>query len=316
MLSPADFSDLQAAFGRLPADMFVRRCEVVTHAHGDDSRAWFLLGAAYHRLGQIERALDAFDNVLVRNPDHIPALNAKAGILVSLDRRGEARALLEATCERFPHDAATLSNLGYFLEQEPGESGNALTLYDRALKADPSNRAALTNRGYLLTLTGQPIEAVINNRELAARYPEDAVAHFNLAESLLAALRPADALAACDRAIAIDPRFSKPHLTRALALSELGRREDAAKSFQLLHSLDPGAIERVTGIFDRNLTMAPPPVDPDALYLNRGFIHLNACEWSRRDEFLRNFNNRLGGIISDGGRSAITRSRIPCSQRT
>lgn len=300
MLGLEDFSDLQAAFCRLPADTFVRRCEVVSRVHPDDSRAWFLLGAAYHRLGRIEDALRAFENTVTHNPDHISALNAKAGMLMALGKRAEARASLEATCARFPGEASTLANLGYFLEQEPGGSEQALACYDSALKADPSNRAALTNRGYLLTLTGRPIEAVINNREFAARYPRDAVAHFNLAESLLAAMRPQEALAACDRALALDRNFIGAHLTRALALSELGRLEDAAQSFQNVRSVDPGAIARAAGIFEKNRTMAPPPVDPEAIYLNRGFIHLNACDWSQREKFLQDFEARVGETMAGG----------------
>ncbi len=300
MLSPEDFSDLQSAFGRMPADTFVRRCEVVTRVHTEDSRAWFLLGAAYHRLGRIEDALRAFECTLDINPDHVPALNAKAGMLMALGRRAEARVLLEATCARFPNEASTLANLGYFFEQEPGGSEQALACYDRALAADPSNRAALTNRGYLLTLMGRPLDAVINNRDFAARFPQDAIAHFNLAESLLAAMRPQEALAACDCAIAIDRRFIKAHLTRALSLSELGRLEDAASAFEHVRSVDPGAITRAAGIFEKNRAMAPPPVDPEDIYLNRGFIHLNACDWSRRDGFVRDFAARVSETMTRG----------------
>ena len=300
MLSPEDFSDLQSAFGRLPADTFVRRCEVVTRIHTEDSRAWFLLGAAYHRLGRIEDALRTFESTLEINPDHIQALNAKAGMLMALGRRPEARTLLEATCARFPKEASTLANLGYFFEQEPGGSDQALACYDRALEADPSHRAALTNRGYLLTMIGRPLDAVINNRDFAARFPQDAIAHFNLAESLLAAMRPGEALAACDCAIAIDRRFTKAHLTRALSLSELGRLEDAARAFEQVRAVDPGAIARAAAIFEKNRTMAPPPVDPEDIYLNRGFVHLNACDWSRRDGFLRDFAARVNETIITG----------------
>ena len=300
MLSPEDFSDLQSAFGRLPADTFVRRCEVVTRVHAEDSRAWFLLGAAYHRLGRIEDALRTFEITLEINPDHIQALNAKAGMLMALGRSAESRTLLEATCVRFPKEPSTLANLGYFFEQEPGGSDQALACYDRALEADPSNRAALTNRGYLLTLMGRPLDAVINNRVFAARFPQDAIAHFNLAESLLASMRPQEALAACDSAIAIDRRFIKAHLTRALSLSELGMLEDAARVFEHVRSVDPGAIARAAGIFEKNRTMAPPPVDPEDIYLNRGFVHLNACDWSRRDSFLRDFEARLRETMAAG----------------
>ncbi|HEX7954549.1 MAG TPA: tetratricopeptide repeat protein [Burkholderiales bacterium] len=300
MLNTQEFGELQAAFSRLPADAFVRRCEVVARVHADDARAWFLLGAAYHRLKRIEDALRAFENALAITPDHLQALNAKAGLLAALGRRAEARALLEAAIVRFPGDASTLANLGYLLEQEPGEAASALGCYERALEADPANRTALTNRGYLLTLMKRPIEAVINNREFAARYPQDAVAHFNLAESLLAAMRPEQALAACDRAIEIDRGLVRAHFTRALALSELGRLEDAANAFRHVRSVDPGVIDRAAGMFEDNKVMPPPPLDPQTLYFNRGFIHLNACDWERRDQFLRDFEDFVAKALVEG----------------
>jgi len=40
-------------------------------------------------------------------------------MLMALDRRIEARALLEADKCTFSHEASTLANLGYFFEHEP-----------------------------------------------------------------------------------------------------------------------------------------------------------------------------------------------------
>jgi hypothetical protein len=52
--------------------------------------------------------------------------------------------------------------------------------------------------------------------------------------------RPADALAALDRALALRPDFAKAHAERGLALEALGRHSDARDAFGRAVALDPG----------------------------------------------------------------------------
>jgi tetratricopeptide (TPR) repeat protein len=58
-----------------------------------------------------------------------------------------------------------------------------------------------------------------------------------LALSLALVERPLEALAAFDRAIALNPRYVEAHLNRAVLLSALGRDDDAQRSFEAAHQL-------------------------------------------------------------------------------
>lgn len=300
MLSAREFAELQAGFGRAAPEAMALRLERLSSEHADDARVWFLLGAARHRLGQLETALDAFDRTLSLDPDHLQALNAKSGLLAALDRRQEALELLEQARARFPRDPTLMVNLGYLHEQAPTGAQRALELYDAALALDPGNRAGLMNRGCLLTLMKRLPEAVENNRRLVAAYPGMAVAHYNLAETLLAAMHPDQVLIACDQAIALDSRMAKAHVLRGLALAELGRLEDSAGALERARSLDPESTAKLAEVFEHSEVMPNPSPDPESIYLHRGLRHLGSCDWSRWQTFLPDFQARVGRKLDHG----------------
>lgn len=299
MLSAAELAGIQEGSARLPADALADRLAELAKKHPDDPRVWFALGTACQRLDRLAEAVHAFDRVLALEPGHLNALNAKAGILGAQGRRREAFALLETAHRRLPGEPTLLVNMGYLLEQEM-QWQQALEFYEAALAIDASHVGARMNRGYLLTLMGRILEAVANNREFVAFHPTVAVAHFNLAESLLAAMRTEDALAACDAALDLAPGMANAHLTRALALAELGRCMESAEALARARSLDPKTMERASHVFEPNKSMPPPLLDPEAIYLHRGLRHLGACDWSRRDAFLADLEASIIRTIDRG----------------
>jgi predicted O-linked N-acetylglucosamine transferase (SPINDLY family) len=300
VLSAAEYAQMREAFERMPAQEFVRRAEAAARAHGDDARLLFVLGAGLHRLGELERALSAFERTLELQPGHVQAISARAALLAALGREREARTVLEEARRRYPEDVSVLVNLGYLLEQQAEGREEALRCYDAALALQPSNQAALMNRGYLLTLLGRLPEAVQNNRMLAGHYPQLAAAHFNLAESLLAGRRTDEALRASEDALALDPSHADACMVRGLALAELGRLDEARQVIDLACKLSPAVLYRAAGVFESNRAMPPPAPDPEAIFLHRGFRHLLVCDWTHRDFFLREFESRVRRAFAAG----------------
>jgi predicted O-linked N-acetylglucosamine transferase (SPINDLY family) len=300
MLSAAEYAQMREAFERMPAQAFVRQAQAAAQVHGDDARLMFVLGASLHRLGELEQALAAFERVLELQPGHVQAINAKASLLAGLGREAQAREVLEEARRRYPREVSVLVNLGYLLEQqEPGRE-QALRCYDEALALEGSNRAALMNRGYLLTLLGRLPEAVQNNRVLVAHHPNLATAHFNLAESLLACMRTDEALRASEQALALDPAHADACMVRGLALSELGRLDEAGQAIEQACRLNPKVLYRAAGVFESNRAMPPPAPDPESIFLHRGFRHLLVCDWTHREAFLREFESRLRRSLDAG----------------
>lgn len=294
MLSPREHADLVSALSQTAPPALLAQLEALSRSHADDPRVWFLLGATRHRAGMLGEALEAFDRTLQLAPDHLQALNARGGLLAALGRQDEARVALETTRERFPDDPAVLVNLGYLYEQDPAGGQRALECYDAALALDPCNRSALMNRGYLLTLMKRLPEAAENNRQLVQCHPRLAVAHYNHAESLVAAMRPTDALAACDSALALEPSRAKAHVLRGIALAELGRLEDSAQALDIARTLEPESTRKLAEVFEHSAVMPEPTPDPESIYLHRGLRHLGSCDWSRWQTFIPDFMARVG----------------------
>lgn len=289
MLDSRQYAEWQEALGRLPADVVAHRLQKLLKTHGDDARAWCLLGAARHRTGRLDLALQAFDCALSLDPGHLQALNGKAGLLAETGARAVAIELLEGARQRFPAEQTLLVNLGFLYEQDAQGRERALACYGDALKADPFHVQALMNRGYLLAVMERLPEAVANNREFVARHPQLAVAHYNLGETLLALRCYEEVLLVGDRAIELEPASAKARLQRALALTALGRLDEASESLCKVRELDPAVLEGFREQLYRGSCQVFRELDARSLHLFMQYHAVEDCDWSRWNEFVGAF---------------------------
>lgn len=75
-------------------------------------------------------------------------LSEIAGMLRQRKKIGEAEALLKMAVDRDPEHVRALSSLGG-IARDAGRPQEALTYFDRALAADPSDKWVLASRGWL-----------------------------------------------------------------------------------------------------------------------------------------------------------------------
>ena len=257
---------------------------------------WFLLGAARHQQGSLEEALDAFTECLGVAPSHRGALSARATLLSELGRHEEARWVCEKLVRIVPEDLQARTNLGIILERL-GYFEAALAAYNRVLDFAPIFYAARLNRGYVLTRLGRIDDALENNAQLAQDHPGLAEVHYNVAEVLLALDRPEEALASCDRALELDPEFAKAHIDRGLALSVIGRLEEAKIAFETANRMDPESIRTFKSGFDAGEGIRLEHLDPRLIYLHRQYARQEDCVWSRRVEFVRQFEHLIRAAL-------------------
>jgi predicted TPR repeat methyltransferase len=172
-----------------------------------------------------------------------------------------------------------------------------------ALRLAPTQAAVLTNLAIVL--------AQQNKRAEARGFAENAVAIdagsiealLVLADCLMHDKRFADAVAACDRILALEPGLAEIHSNRGLALERLGRHADALAAYERTLALTPDNAQAWLGRgntlgtlkrFDEALNSydrasALQPALPDA-WLGRG----NAlCDLKRHDDALAAFDKAL-----------------------
>ncbi|HTZ77027.1 MAG TPA: tetratricopeptide repeat protein [Stellaceae bacterium] len=156
-------------------------------------------------------------------------------------RAKKAAKLFERLLERNPHHPEGLLLLG-ILRSEADDLDGAEALFRRRLADAPTDGFSLHNLAKLYQKRGEDRKAIELYRQAAgvAAFPPT----FNdLGVSLHRTGDLADALAAFDRAIALDPDYLMAHTNRGLVLIELDRPAEAGDAFRQALRIDPNSAE-------------------------------------------------------------------------
>ncbi len=173
-----------------------------------------LLGQTYVRLGEEQEALASFDRAIELQPDFADAHGNRANVLVNLRRFDDALAAYDRALELRPESYEDWTNRGALL-QDFGIYDEALKSYENAVALRPEVPAGHFNLANILRDLGQ-IEDARASRE--GKPPE--TGSFDLA------------VAAYDKAIALDPKFSEGFLGRALVHLLRGNWEAGFRDFE------------------------------------------------------------------------------------
>ncbi|MBT4739161.1 MAG: tetratricopeptide repeat protein [Rhodospirillaceae bacterium] len=153
-------------------------------------------GLAYHRAGDVNAALEAYNAILKKQPRQPDALSLKGVALLGLGDAEAAVKFLSLAAKRRPEDAIIWNDLG-MAQEAMSDAVAAHDSFNKALAIDPMLPAALVNQ---------------------ARY---ALANGSI-ES---------ALAQSDQAIKAQPAFVQAQNVRGLALQALDRLDEALAAF-------------------------------------------------------------------------------------
>ncbi len=221
-------------------------------------------------------------------------------------RAGEVRQaerLYRRVLEIDPRQGDAAHLLGV-LRTAGGDSGEAISLLDRAVSLDPTVPAFHVSRVVALKALGRLEEAVAAYDTAIGLNPDDADCRYNQGLTLVELGRLDDALAAFDRALERNPRFPAALNNRALALQDQGRLNEAIDSFDRALLIDQNAAEvhnnrglalqdvgrpeEAIFAFDEALRLQPKFA---VAHCNRGDA---LCEVGRPGEALDSFGRALG----------------------
>ena len=230
------------------------------------------LGQALNKLGRFEEGEMHLRRAIELDQKEKYRQSYLGDALYGQGRYAEAVEAYRGAAQQYPDDARIQSNLGGALN-ELGNFEEAETHVRHAIALNPQARNAHLNLGVSLHSQGRYAEAVEAYRVAADRYPGDARIHSNLGAALnkvgnfeeaethlryAIALNPnlkgplyflsslrfkqqdyAEMLALLQQLIAIDPDDAGAHARMGVALSYLGRSEEALQRFDQALSLDP-----------------------------------------------------------------------------
>lgn len=244
--------ELAVSYGRQPAVLALqakvlmeqnRNEEAVTvlnslvSAAPQSALVHYLQGKNYYRLGDLGKARESFEKVLLREPNHLPAAVLMAQIEMATGRYDAALELGERIRKDRPDstagdeikgnallatgdirgardaygEAVAKSKTGRLmvkLAETTAQAGNpqeAEKLLRDWLKAHPNDVEVRLSLGIVLQNAGQEREAILEYEEVLKRQPKNAIALNNLAGSYLESGDPR-ALKTGERAYRVDPK--------------------------------------------------------------------------------------------------------------
>ncbi|MBI0534039.1 tetratricopeptide repeat protein [Roseomonas sp. KE2513] len=195
-------------------------------------------GNALRALHRPAEALAAYDLAIARKPDYASAHANRATALADLHRDTEAFASIGIALMFRPDDPGFLNTQGVVLRalNRPEE---ALASFDRAIALAPQLADPLANRTAALCDLGRHEEA-LESAEGALSLADNAAGHRNRAEVLTRLARHAEAEAEDRLVLHADPASGQAWNGRGIALTELGRFEEAMSCFDRAAELHPG----------------------------------------------------------------------------
>lgn len=197
----------------------VKEYEEAIRAYPQLAAAHNNLGSALFALGRYEEASAAFKRAVEHDPKY-----AQAHLNLGLS-------LLKLGREREANDSIIAAVQHYFLAGDEhliaGRLKEAEASYDALLRIDPNYALAHLRLGMVYNASRRYDEAASRLSPFAARMSDSPLVHENLCEALHGQRKYADAVAACERAISLNPDAAAAHYLAGLAHVSLGQREQA-----------------------------------------------------------------------------------------
>jgi len=116
----------------------LRRLQGLQRQFPEESEVALYLGYAHEKLGQNDRAEDAYRHALNLRPDSPRALLRLSTVLIRRKRYNEAQSFLESLTSKYPDYAVAWWNLGV-LHRKLDQPKQAQQAWERALQVEPDN---------------------------------------------------------------------------------------------------------------------------------------------------------------------------------
>jgi len=140
------------------------------------------LGHTYMAMGRLQKSLDAWQAVLVLDPEYFDGLLASGWILDLMGKKDEARGFLEKALKVEPENRFLRKTFAMNL----GVTGNlkeAIAVYERLKQEHPGDSEVLQDLGIAYGLAGE-INRAIENLKAAVDLKPNPTAYYNLAVAL------------------------------------------------------------------------------------------------------------------------------------
>lgn len=175
-----------------------------TQVRPSDDEAWFYLGIAYKKVNQTAKAIEAYRQAVLINPDFAAGWSQLGDAYAHTDQRAKA---IEA--------------------------------YRQVVRIDPNYIGGWYSLSYAYERAGQPAQAIEAMQQWVRIKPEDAGGWYALGSTYSNAGQAAKAIAAYQQAVRINPYRAQVWYALGLAHRRTGQTVRAIEAFQRAVSINP-----------------------------------------------------------------------------
>jgi protein O-GlcNAc transferase len=252
----------------------------------------YVVAGAWLKQNRLQEALSKFDELLLHEPNHIPAITERSSVLLALKQYDAALAGIEKAIALDPNYAEAYLNRGVAYGQLKRHH-EAIAAFDRALTLNPNLAAAWLGYGNVLfELKRWDDAATAYGRALSLK-PDSAEAWLGRGNILFDLKRYDQAVAAYDEALSFEPGLAAAWLGRGNAFFDLKRYDEAFAAHDKALAFKPDSAKAWVGRgnifaelkrYDEAFAAydAALSIDPDlaALEGERLYSRMHLCDWS------------------------------------
>jgi len=214
-----------------------------TQARSTSAPAWFCLGVAYDKSGQIAQAIDAYRQALRIDPEHAGAWSNLGNAYADSGQSAKAIDAYRQALRIDPEHARAWYNLAVAYA-DPGQTAQAIDAYRQALRINSEYAKAWNNLGNAYHRSGQIVQAIDAYRQALRINPEDTGAWYNLGNTYHASGQTAQAIDAYRQALRINPEFAEAWYNLGATYKFAGQNDRALEVYRQLKTLSPSQADK------------------------------------------------------------------------
>ncbi len=270
----------------------------------DNPNARNNLGLALFHAGQVQGAIDQYQEALKLQPSYPGALNNLGNAMDQSGRTQEAIGMYEAALRLEPRYAAAHYNLARALDRA-GRTQEALPHFEESLRIEPGFAQGRIDYGDALDRTGRPSEAIEQYQAALSARPGFAAAHNGLGSALAHAGRFPQAIEEYETALRLQPDLAEACENLGVLLCGAGRADEGIAQLEAALKMRP---DYARAHFDLGNALVQAGRIPEAIS--------NYEEALRIQPGLAEASNNLGIVLCRIGRPAEGLERIEAAIRS
>ena len=225
-----------ASLGEL--DSAVNSYEEAIAIKPDYAKAHYNLGGAYHELHQFDDSVKSYNNSLAIDPNYAQAHNNLGNVLRENEELDEAIKSYEKAINLNPDYVEALYSISLVF-QNLGQFEYMVKHLEKVLSIKSDFAEAHSSLGIALKSLGQLDDAVLSYQKAIAIKSDYLEAHNNLGNVFKDLGQLDDAVESYQKALLIDSDYPALHNNLGIALKELGQVDDAVRSYEKAIAINP-----------------------------------------------------------------------------